>query len=102
MYPRRECDKCVAVIDGMLYPVEDWSQGGMLMACDTRLFRMGQEMKTTLKFKLSSGIMDVAGTAKIVRKNDHQIGLQFTGIDTGTQEKMGRVIEDFNLRSSVN
>ena len=44
-HPRRECDSCVGIIMGRTFPVQDWSQGGMLLTADDRLFSIGGEKR---------------------------------------------------------
>ena len=66
-YPRRDVDRCVAVIHGQTFPIENWSLGGVLVAADERLFGLGKDIDMLIKFKLRSAIIDVPLQGNVVR-----------------------------------
>lgn len=98
---RRRADACVGMIDGRPYPVENWSEGGVLLAADDRLFSMEEELEVTLKFKLSDRIMDVSSEARIVRKTRGRIGLQFQPLARDISRKFRQVVDDYVTREFV-
>ncbi len=94
-YTRRNCDRCVSVIAGKAYPVEDWSIGGVLISGDSRLFALDQEYDVTLKFKLRNNLLDVPHKARVVRKNRNKIGMEFAPINDDIRHKFQSVVDDF-------
>lgn len=94
-HPRRQSDRCVTVINGQMYPVENWSNGGMLIEADERLFSMDSENTFTLKFKLRDEIMEIDHKAKVIRKSPNKIGLMFTPLTKKVQTSFQRVVDDF-------
>lgn len=100
-HPRRSSDSCVSVIGGKVYPVENWSYGGLLVRADDRLFGVNEEMDITVKFKLRDDVLDIPHKAKIVRKAPNKIALQFTPVSKKIQNAFDRVIDDFVAKSFV-
>lgn len=76
-FPRRACDFCVAEIDDQLYPVKDWSMGGVLMQADNRKFQDGKTYPLYLKFKLGEDVREVQVHGSIVRRSDSQMAVCF-------------------------
>ena len=93
-HTRRDGDHCVAVIDGSIYPVQNWSMGGTLIRADERLFGVNDEIPVTMKFKLGNGIRDIPQLAKVIRKSHGRIALQFAPLTQNTQRVFQRVIND--------
>lgn len=93
-YPRRGEDTCVAVIDGMTFPVTNWSLGGALIDADNRFFAVGQAIDLSLKFKLRNAIHNVEHKGKIIRKNSGQIALTFEPLLMTTRKAFQKVIDD--------
>lgn len=94
-YSRRHCDQCVANIAGTMYPVQDWSLGGVLMNGDGRMFTNGQEYEITLKFKLRDEVLDVIHTAKVIRRNRNKIAFQFLPLNTKIRKGFQHVVDDY-------
>ncbi|MDH5722954.1 MAG: PilZ domain-containing protein [Alphaproteobacteria bacterium] len=94
-HPRRAGDKCVTLIDGKMYPIENWSNGGMLIAADERLFAIEQDCDVTLKFKLRNEMINIPHKAKVVRKSSNKIGMQFAPINKKIQSEFQKVVDDF-------
>ncbi len=94
-YSRRANDRCVSIIDGQMHPVENWSDGGLLVTADERLFAIGQSCKFTLKFKLRDEIMEVDHKAKVVRKTPNKIALQFLPLTKKVQASFRKIVDDY-------
>ena len=94
-HPRRSDDRCVGVVNGQMHPVENWSNGGMLITADERLFSIGQECVFTLKFKLRDDIMEVDHKAKVVRKSPGKVALEFEGLPHPVQSSFQKVVDDY-------
>lgn len=101
VHARRGGDKCVTLIDGKMYPIENWSNGGMLIAADERLFAIEQDCDVTLKFKLRDDMLDIPHKAKVVRKSANKIGLQFAPLSKKTNAQFQKVVDDFVSRRFV-
>lgn len=93
-HERREADSCVAVIDGKMYPVKDWSYGGAQIIGDERLFGMDQEMEISLKFKLRDQILEATQKATVIRKSRSAIGVRFTELTHETRREFQKVLDD--------
>ncbi len=94
IHPRRGNDLCVSVINGKLFPVENWSMGGMLLAGDARLFGLNQMIDLTLKFRLREQIIDIGQKARIVRKSEDKFALEFLDVPAAIKNKFQMVIDD--------
>ncbi len=91
---RRAEDHCVSIIDGQMHPVENWSDGGLLVTADERLFAIGQACTFTLKFKLRDEIMEVDHNAKVIRKASNKVALQFLPLTKKVQAGFQKIIDD--------
>lgn len=94
-YTRRDCDKCVTEINGQIYPVENWSLGGFLIAADERAFGVREDVQTVMKFKLRDSIIDVPHKAHVVRKSKNKIAFEFEPISRVTRDRFQRVVDDY-------
>lgn len=94
-YARRIEDRCVAIVNGKMYPVENWSSGGVLFTADDRFFSVGQEYPLILKFKLRERLLDVPHAGKIVRKQDNKVAVQFEPISQMIQSRFQQVVDDY-------
>lgn len=94
-YTRRECDKCVTVVNGKTYPVENWSLGGVLVNADEREFSTQDEVNVTLKFKLRDKIVDVPHAAKVVRKTRHKVAFEFKPLTQQIRSNFQNVVDDY-------
>jgi len=94
-HARRSDDRCVSIINGQMHPVENWSNGGMLIAADERLFALDQECTFTLKFKLRDEIMEIDHKAKVTRKVPGKIALEYLALSKDVQAKFQQVVDDY-------
>lgn len=93
-YPRRVSDRCVVVIYGHTFPVEDWSFGGVQLAGDDRLFGSSQTLDFTLKFKVRNTILDIHHRGRVIRKGHGKISLEFEPLTQTIRQGFQRVIDD--------
>jgi hypothetical protein len=95
LHPRRSGDACVSIVDGKVYPVENWSYGGVMLTADDRMFSVDQEINMTMKFKLRGKVLDIAHKGRIVRKTPNKIALQFAPLSKKIQTSFQQVVDDF-------
>ncbi len=98
-HERRTMDSCVAVIDGKAYPIKDWSNGGVLLVGDDRVFSMHDTKEIILKFKLADRVIDVTHTGTILRKGNNEFALQFSPLTNSVGSQFRMVIDDANARA---
>lgn len=96
--PRRSADNCISVIDGKAYPVHNWSDGGMLVHADDRMFSLSAPVEVTMKFRLSGRIMDIPHRGRIVRKMRDRLAIQFEPLSRDIVNKFQQVIDDYVTR----
>lgn len=101
-HPRRKVDRCVAVICGQAFPVEDWSPGGVQIAADDRLFSTNQDMELTIKFKLRNTILDIAHRGRVVRKSNQKVAFEFDPLPQSIRRAFQQVIDDQVAREFAN
>ena len=92
--PRRAEDRCVVMVCGQTFPVENWSFGGVLLHGDDRMFGANQDIDLTLKFKLRNKIVDVTHRARVIRKGNQKIALQFETITGKIARSLQQVVDD--------
>lgn len=92
--PRRPAENCISMIDGRAYPVFNWSDGGMLLQADDRLFSLNAPVDVTMKFRLSGKIVDVPHRGRIIRKARDKLAIQFEPLTREIQNKFKQVIDD--------
>jgi hypothetical protein len=93
-HARRESDRCICLIHGASFPVENWSFGGLLISADERMFRAGQSLNMTLKFKLRHSIIDIAVAGSVLRRSPGKIGIQFEPVTQTIRRNFQQVIDD--------
>lgn len=99
---RRKMDSCVGIIDGKAYPIQDWSDGGVLLHGDDRTFTMNEVKTITMKFKLENRIMDVTHTGRVLRKARDKFVLQFSPLTQDVNKKFKQVIDDYVTQEFTN
>lgn len=97
-FPRRSADNCITVIDGKAYPVHNWSDGGLLVHADERLFSMAAPVEVTMKFRLSSKIIDIPHRGRVIRKTRDRLAIQFEPLTRDVQRMFKQVVDDFVTR----
>ena len=96
--PRRAADNCISVINGKAYPVHNWSDGGMLVHADDRMFSLSAPVEVTMKFRLSGRIMDIPHRGHIVRKMRDRLAIQFEPLTRDISNKFKQVVDDYVVR----
>jgi hypothetical protein len=94
-HSRRNCDKCVSVINGKTYPVENWSMGGLLVYGDSRPFGVDNEIDVIMKFKLSNNVMNVPHRARVIRKSQDRVAFEFLPLTKQIRNSFQNVVDDF-------
>lgn len=97
-FERRSTDTCMISVNGMPYPVKDWSLSGVMFEADTRTFAMNENLPMTLKFHLNGIIASVDVTGRIVRKNSRFVATQFDPLSSKAQQTLHQVIDDAKAR----
>ena len=101
-HERRDMDSCVGIIDGKAYPVQNWSEGGILLTGDERHFTVNDIKNITMKFKLADRIMDVTHTGRILRKAKDKFVLQFSPLTQDVNRRFKQVVDDYNAQEFAN
>ncbi len=101
-WPRRETDRCVAVVNGRTMPVLDWSLGGVRIFGDARIFDQGTQMDITMRFETETGIMDIEHSGALVRRAAENFSLQFLPLNADQRKKFQQVIDRFNAAEFAN
>jgi len=99
--PRRKGDNCVAMLNGVTYPVHNWSDGGVMIQADERLFSMAAPVETTLKFRISGRLVDIPLRGHVIRKTRDRLAIQFDAFHRDIQKKFQQVIDDYVTREFV-
>ncbi len=101
-HPRRTDDRCVVVIYGQTFPIENWSAGGLQLVADDRMFGTNQHIEFTLKFKLRNTIIDIKHYGHIVRKGHERVAVQFEPLTQTIRRYFQQVIDDHNAGEFAN
>ena len=96
-FPRRSTDTCLITVNGVPYPVKDWSLSGVLFEADTRTFSQGETLPMVLKFNVGDMMATVDVNGAIVRKNARFIATQFEDLSSKAQQTLHEVIDKSDL-----
>ena len=99
---RREMDNCVGIIDGKTYPIQNWSNGGVMLTGDARLFGMNDVKEIIMKFKLAERVIDVPHRGRVLRKGNNEFVLEFSPLTESVDNKFKMVIDDYNAKEFAN
>lgn len=94
-FSRRSCDSSVVIINGQIYPVENWSMGGVSINSDTRQFGVDQDFDMTIKFRLSDNVIDLPHTARVVHKNSQRVAFEFSPLTKAVRKGLQSVVDDY-------
>lgn len=97
-HARRSADNCVTIIDGRAYPVQNWSDGGLLIVADDRLFTVDAPVEVTMKFRLGGRILDVPHRGTVVRKMRDRLAIRFEPVTAEIQKRFKQVVDDYVTR----
>lgn len=101
-HQRREMDSCIAILDGMSYPVENWSQGGILLHGDDRTFGVDEVKEITIKFKVADKIMNVTHMGRVMRKGNGKFAIQFSPLTQQVDKQFQHVMDDHMAQEFAN
>ena len=101
-HERRQMDNCIGIIDGKAYPIENWSNGGVLIQGDDRTFTINDVKTITMKFKIADRVMDVTHIGRILRKGRDKFVLQFSDLTQDVDRKFKKVIDDYVTQEFAN
>ncbi len=93
-HTRRDNDECIAMIEGQLFPVQNWSMGGTLINADERIFGVSDEVGVTIKFRIGDTVRDITQLARVVRKSRGKIALQFAPLSHKSRASFQHVLND--------
>jgi hypothetical protein len=99
--PRRSADNCITLIDGKAYPVHNWSDGGLLVQADDRMFTQNAPVELTLKFRLSDRMMDIPHRGRVIRKTRDRLAIQFEPFGREIANQFKQVVDDYVTREFV-
>lgn len=91
---RRESDTAVATIDGKTYPIDNWSEGGVLLCADDKEFGVKDAVHIQLKFKLSDRLIEIEQFGTVLRKNFGRIAVQFSDLSDNSSAQFKNIIAD--------
>lgn len=92
---RREMDQCIGIIDGKAYPIQNWSNGGVLLQGDDRTFAVNDIKNITMKFKVADRVMDVNHVGRVLRKGRDKFVLQFSPLTDEVSNRFKQVVDDY-------
>jgi len=94
-HERHTGGKCVGIIDGVSYPVENWSKGGALLMGDDRQFGVNDIKDVTLRFKLSDRVIDILQTGHVLRKGRDKFVMQFAPLTQNIDRQFNSIVDDY-------
>ena len=101
-YERRETDSCIGIIDGVSYPILDWSKGGVALSGDDKQFSVNATKTITLRFKLENRIVDVLHSGCILRKGRDKFVLQFAPLTQNIDRQFNHILDDYVAQQFAN
>ena len=101
-FERRDEDHCIAMIDDVSFPVENWSKGGLLISGDDRSFGVNEVKNVTMRFKLTNRVMDVEHKATVLRKGREKFVLQFHPLTQNIENQFNVIMDDFSAQEFAN
>jgi hypothetical protein len=101
-YARHEADICEAIIFGQTYPVINWGFGGFEFVADDGLFKAGQPLHVTLKFKLSKTNLEIVHRGTVIRAGARRCAVRFDPLEHGAKRGLQQVIDDRFARKHEN
>lgn len=94
-HERHTDSSCIGIIDGVSYPIENWSKGGIAFIGDDRQFSLADLKDVTMRFKLADRVVDVLHKGHILRKRGDKFVLQFSPLTQNIERQFNHVINDY-------
>ncbi len=101
-HERREADSCVGIVDGVSYPVHNWSKGGILITGDDRQFGVDEVKTVTLRFKLADRIVEVLHKGQILRKSRDKVVIKFAPLTQNIERQFNHIVDDYMTQQFAN
>lgn len=101
-YERRETDNCISVVDGISYPVRNWSKGGILITGDERRFGVNDKKEVTLRFKLADRVVNILHSGQILRKSGDKVVIKFAPLSQNIERQFNHIVDDYMAQQFVN
>ena len=101
-YERRETDSCVGIVDGVSYPVHNWSKGGILLTGDDRQFSLNDMKTITLRFKLADRVVDVLHSGHVLRKSRDKFVIKFAPLTQTIERQFNHIVDDYIAQEFAN
>lgn len=93
-FQRYEGRKCEIDINGKTYPVENWSEGGILFANNDRIFNAGLEIQMTVRFKVRDAVLSLDHKGRVIWKGYNKTAVEFTSSSKQTHQSFQQIIDD--------
>jgi len=92
---RRSGGQSTVFVNGQEFPIENWSQSGLLFAANSdEPFKVGENIDVLIKFNLPYNILNIKHTGCVVRKDQTgEIAAQFQPMSSDIKRKFDRVID---------
>lgn len=94
IYERRTTDTCVTQVGDDLYPVENWSEGGVLLGGDGKFLGLEQLCDLMIRFKLYDRVLNIKHRGRVVRKAGNKTAIQFSPLTNEIRNAFRQVIDD--------
>lgn len=78
-----------------MFPVVDWSIGGVQILCDERRFGLGDVTDIALKFQIRGEIVEIQNKAQVVRKNKGHVAFAFEPLNKDLRDRFQTVVDGF-------
>lgn len=94
-FQRYEGKKCEIDVNGKTYPVENWSEGGILFANNDRIFGDGLEIQMSMKFKVCNAVLNLDHKGRVIWKGYNKTALEFAPSTKQTHQIFQQIIDDY-------
>ncbi len=101
-FERRETDSCIGIVDGISYPVRNWSKGGVLITGDERQFGVNEMKTVTLRFKLTGRVVDILHSGQILRKSRDKVVIKFAPLTQNIERQFNHIVDDYMTQQFAN
>ena len=92
----------VCIIDSPIYPIVDWSMGGVQIVADPRMFSQNQELELILKFKLQDSIVEIPCKGEIVSKATDRLGIKLEPLNQEARQLSMKVLDSCVVNEFAN
>ncbi len=92
---RRDGGRSTVMIDGAEFFVENWSEGGLLLAANSNhAYQKGDDLDMLIKFNLPYNTVNIRHQGKIVRTaKEGRIAMQFKEMPQEVKRQFDRVVD---------